>query len=122
MDDEPMYDPSEAACAELDGPDITNHIWVTRDGTRVPVSRMTDQHIKNCLRTLHPTEDWYEVFNQELAARSALASVPYKPIDLERQTHRLMRTWSADRDLCLAAAAAQLTVAKLCRAGILKRA
>lgn len=121
-DDAPMYDPAEAACAELDGPDIAHRIWVTRDGNHIPVARMTDQHIRNCLKTIPRTTEWYEVLSEELAARKVLNSVPYKPIELERQTRRLMRTWSADRDLCLAAAAAQLTVARLCQAGILKRA
>lgn len=28
-------------------------VWVTRNGDRIPVSQMTDSHIRNCIRMIY---------------------------------------------------------------------
>ena len=43
--------------------------WQTKDGTKIKVSKMTTQHIKNCMRIVGVDDDWYAVFQEELKRR-----------------------------------------------------
>lgn len=56
--------------------DLDARVWVTRDGTRIPLREMPTGHIANCLaylskRAFHPPlgERWAAVFREELARR-----------------------------------------------------
>lgn len=50
-------------------------IWKTRDGTMIPVSKMTESHIKNAINYIKRNDDydlygpWLNVFKEELEYR-----------------------------------------------------
>lgn len=49
------------------------NVWTAKDGTKIPVSKMTTSHIKNCIRMLEDTmnaDGWIDIFNKELSRRN----------------------------------------------------
>lgn len=50
-------------------PDTIDPVWVTADGTEIPVSEMDDDHIRNCMRLVGEDDAWYDVFQEELDHR-----------------------------------------------------
>lgn len=50
-------------------PATKNPVWTTKNGTKIPVSKMTDDHIKNCMSMVGMDDIWYEVFDAELKRR-----------------------------------------------------
>ena len=51
-------------------------VWITRDGTPVPLNRMTESHIVNCIRKIERSRNWrkawLEPLRLELEIRSLL--------------------------------------------------
>ena len=47
--------------------------WRTKDGSYIPITDMTQKHIKNCLFLLQAkkefTDSWIEIFQEELKER-----------------------------------------------------
>ena len=37
-------------------------IWTTRDGTKIPLRKMTDEHIKNCLNCMERANAYEEAY------------------------------------------------------------
>ena len=49
---------------------IPSNVWRTKDGRKIPIVKMTDSHIKNCMRIVGEDDGWYWVFQKELNRRS----------------------------------------------------
>lgn len=48
---------------------VPSDTWKTKDGRKIKVSEMTEQHIKNCMRLVGEDDGWYGVFYKELKRR-----------------------------------------------------
>lgn len=48
---------------------VNNDEWRTREGKVLKVKDMTTAHIKNCMRMIGKTDDFYYVFETELKRR-----------------------------------------------------
>lgn len=48
-------------------------IWTTKDGNKIPLSKMETRHICNCIRLLESKHHhkWYRIFQNELERRKA---------------------------------------------------
>ena len=52
-----------------------NKIWTTKDGTKIPVSKMTDSHILNTINLIKRKDrhdyylPWIKVFEEEMRRR-----------------------------------------------------
>jgi hypothetical protein len=46
-------------------------IWTTKDGKKIPLSKMSTMHITNCLKllNLNKNQKWYKIFSEELEKR-----------------------------------------------------
>lgn len=60
---------AERAFAENYPFGVPGDAWQTKDGTKIKVSEMTTQHIKNCMRIVGVDDGWYAVFQEELKRR-----------------------------------------------------
>lgn len=49
---------------------VNNDEWKTREGKVLKVKDMSTAHIKNCMRMIGKTDDFYYVFEAELNRRS----------------------------------------------------
>ena len=49
--------------------DVPCDTWVTRDGRKIKLKDMTDQHIKNCMKMVGEDDPWYSHFAKELKRR-----------------------------------------------------
>lgn len=43
--------------------------WTTRDGTRIKLCDMSEDHIRNCMRIVGEDDAWYDKFEEELCRR-----------------------------------------------------
>ena len=43
--------------------------WTTKDGRRIPISEMTTNHIRNCMKIVEGCGGWYYKFKDELEKR-----------------------------------------------------
>ena len=54
---------------------VTEPIWTTANGDKIPLSRMETRHICNCIKLLESKSKfknkWYQIFKDELARRRA---------------------------------------------------
>ena len=48
---------------------VNNDEWRTREGKVLKVKDMSTAHIKNCMRTIGKTDDFYYEFEEELRRR-----------------------------------------------------
>ena len=48
---------------------VPSDYWTTRDGTRIKLSDMSEEHIRNCMRMVGEYDDWYDKFEDELVRR-----------------------------------------------------
>lgn len=48
---------------------VAGDTWQTKDGRKIKVKDMTEQHIQNCMRVVGEDDGWYFVFQQELRRR-----------------------------------------------------
>lgn len=48
---------------------VPSDTWKTKDGRKIKLSKMTEQHIKNCMRLVGKDDGWYGVFYRELKRR-----------------------------------------------------
>lgn len=48
---------------------VNNDEWRTRDGKVLKVKDMTSEHIRNCMRMIGKSDDFYYVFEAELEKR-----------------------------------------------------
>lgn len=49
---------------------IDEPIWTTSDGNKIPLSKMTNSHILNCINKLRGTRSkWLEIFRDEYKRR-----------------------------------------------------
>lgn len=47
-------------------------IWVTKEGKEIPIVEMTVPHIKNCMKMVGESSEWYEIFKSELNRRNKI--------------------------------------------------
>lgn len=52
---------------------VPSDTWKTKDGRKIKVSEMTEQHIKNCMRLVGEDDGWYGVFCKELKRRDDIS-------------------------------------------------
>ena len=52
-------------------PSEHNPVWTTKNGKKIPVSKMTDEHIEACMRIVGEDDQWYSVFKNELKRRNS---------------------------------------------------
>lgn len=66
-----MYDDYriDAIFAEQFPHGVNNDEWQTRDGKILKVKDMTTTHIKNCMRLIGESDDFWYVFEAELKRR-----------------------------------------------------
>lgn len=54
---------------------VTEPIWTTAEGDKIPLSKMETRHICNCIKLLESKNmfkhKWYRIFQDELARRRA---------------------------------------------------
>ena len=54
---------------------VTEPIWTTANGDKIPLSKMETRHICNCIKLLESKSKfknkWYQIFQDELARRRA---------------------------------------------------
>ena len=55
-------DPAEIAYEEEEDPSV----WVTRDGTRIPIQEMSDQHLSNAAKHLQKKSDEMDASGYEM--------------------------------------------------------
>lgn len=51
---------------------VNNDEWTTKDGRVLKLKDMTSYHIRNCMRMLGDTDDFYYAFEAELKRRNEL--------------------------------------------------
>lgn len=55
--------------------EVSEPIWTTKDGEKIPLSKMETRHIRNCIRLLESRgkfkHKWYRIFQDELERRKA---------------------------------------------------
>lgn len=55
--------------------EVFEPIWTTKDGNKIPLSKMATSHICNCIRLLESKNEyknlWYRIFKNELKRRKA---------------------------------------------------
>lgn len=53
--------------------EIPEPIWTTKNGDKIPLSKMETRHIRNCVRLLETkgkfNHKWYKIFQEELERR-----------------------------------------------------
>ena len=54
---------------------VAGDIWTTKNGTRVKVCEMSNDHIRNCMKRLGEECDWYDRFAAELEARKVASAL-----------------------------------------------
>lgn len=66
-----LWDDYEADAAfEHDFPfGVPCKYWMTKDGTRILVTEMTETHIRNCMQLVGEDDEWYWYFQRELERR-----------------------------------------------------
>lgn len=48
---------------------VPGKYWTTRCGTEIEVTKMTENHIRNCMRKIGEDDPWYAEFREELKRR-----------------------------------------------------
>lgn len=48
---------------------VPGKTWCTKDGKEIEVAKMTEAHIKNCMRMIGPKDPWFDYFATELKRR-----------------------------------------------------
>lgn len=48
---------------------VPGDTWTTKDGRRVKLTNMTDQHIQNCMNLVGEGDPWYHHFEEEMHRR-----------------------------------------------------
>ena len=47
---------------------VASSVWPAKSGD-IPISEMSDNHIKNCMKMVGPDDNWYAIFKNELEKR-----------------------------------------------------
>ena len=71
---------------------VNNDEWRTRDGKILKVKDMTTEHIKNCMRMIGETDDFYYVFEAELKQRGTTVDGKCEPVKHGRWIHTAVGT------------------------------
>lgn len=50
---------------------VDYNYWTTRDGIRIKLCDMSEEHIRNCMRMVGEDDDWYYKFEEELNRRAS---------------------------------------------------
>lgn len=45
--------------------------WTTKDGRKIKITKMTTEHIKNCMKIVGEDDLWYSHFEKELKGRES---------------------------------------------------
>lgn len=58
-------------------PNISEPIWTTKAGNKIPLSKMTSRHICNCIKLLESRNlykhKFYRIFKEELKRRKSIS-------------------------------------------------
>lgn len=54
---------------------VPTDTWITKDGTKIKLTDMTEQHIKNCMNIVGEDDAWYDHFQKELDRRQKNVTV-----------------------------------------------